>query len=275
MEKYVYCEPMGGWNDVMVNIKIALMFCKRHRRRLLVNGEKTVYRINFANYFVLQDHNVLFDTNEIKTICSNPNHTIYPNELQDRMKDILDGTIRYPYANNIGISCNLPKVNPPETILVYAKCGGGLGCIMFRELRFLPKIRDICEKRYNRLQRPYACIHIRNTDYKCDYRSYFAEHEQEIRSFQTIYVATDDKKALEFYKERGLPVQNFSTFPETDEFENLHTSNLDPECKFQDLLADIYIATMSDNLFSNSRGGFIGLLRIIHWNKAKFLEQFL
>ena len=40
MEKYVYCEPMGGWNDVMVNIKIALMFCKRHRRRLLVNGEK-------------------------------------------------------------------------------------------------------------------------------------------------------------------------------------------------------------------------------------------
>lgn len=163
----------------------------------------------------------------------------------------------------------------PETIIVHSACGGGHGYVLFKELLFSINVKNICKERYNRLTKPYLCIQIRNTDYKCDYISYFEENKSTIYSFKEIYIATDDKKALEFYRNEGLTIQNFTTFPENAEYGNLHGSNVDAHIKFIDMLCDIYISGMSDKLLSNSNGGFINLIRDINVAKRGLITQFL
>ena len=95
------------------------------------------------------------------------------------------------------------------------------------------------------------------------------EHENEIRSFKEIYIATDDKKSIDFYREKGLQVKNFTTFPHTNYY-NLHYSNIDPHTKFIDMICDIFILGFSHTLMSNSSGGFIKLVTSININKDKF-----
>ena len=281
MYMYVYFEPCGGINDILVNINKILLYCNIHNRILLVNAYKSLYKINFIDYFNLPKNNIIIDTEKIKAIFNNTNYTIYPEVLKNKMNDILNNKIIFNWTPDKGLfaynglKLHLPKENRPETIIVHSGCGGGHGYTLFKKLIFNINIKNICKERYNRLKNPYLCIQIRNTDYKCDYISYFNENNSIIRSFAEIYIATDDKKVLEFYKNKGLPIKNFATFPENDEYGNLHGSNVDSHTKFIDLLCDIYIIGMSDTLLSNSNGGFINLVRDINANKQKLIKQFL
>lgn len=277
---YVYCEIVtSGINDIFVVINKALLYCNKHKRTLLVNGLKSVYKINFSDYFNLTNKNVIFDMNKINEICNNKNYTIYPEALNSKMNEVLNSTITFNYSGKEGIFCynginlTLPEDNREENIIIYNECLGGNGYTIFKELVFKPHMKEICLKRYNKLQKPYLCIQIRNTDYKCDYISYFNTHENEIRLYKEIYIATDDKKVVDFYREKGLSIQNFTTFSTNDKFLNLHQSNVNPYNKFIDLFSDIYIAGMSDKLMSNSRGGFINLLRDINNNKNNLKKQ--
>ena len=52
----------------------------------------------------------------------------------------------------------------------------------------------------------------------------------------------------------------FTTFPEKS-YRNLHESKILPSTKIEDLLTDIFIATNSKFILSNSKGGFISLLK--------------
>jgi len=278
---YVYCEPQGGINDIFISIIKALHYCKYNNRTLLVNGKRTIYEVNFSDYFNMSNENIIFDTNKINDICSNNNNTIYPDIFNGIMMNVLNGPVlnsefefTYTPGTNYtykGVILGLPENNRPENIIVYSECGGGWGYPLFKELIFHPNIKDICKERYNRLEKPYLCIQIRNTDYKCDYISYFYDNENEIRSFKNIYIATDDKKALEFYKEKGLFVHNFVTFPKEDNYQSLHVSSVDPNTRFIDLLCDIYIIGMADKIMSNSGGCFISLVRDINNNKYNFI----
>jgi hypothetical protein len=276
----VYLEPTGGICDIFNVLNNALSYCNNYNRILLVNGNKSTYKVNFSKYFNLSRNNVIFDTEKIMEICNNTNNTIYPEILNGKMKDILNGTIQFHYSNaNEFFSYNeielgLPQENRSEDIIIHSQSKGGNAYVLFKELIFCPDVKSICNERYNKLKKPYLCIQIRNTDYKCDYISYFNNHENEIRAFQEIYIATDDTKVIDFYKDKGLSIQNFTTFPK-DNYFNLHFSNLDPHTKFIDLFCDIYIAGMSDKLMSNSKGGFIRLLRKLNENKNELYNQFI
>jgi len=277
---YVYFEPQGGINDILAGINRALLYCNIYKRILLVNGNKSVYNINFFQYFKCPQHYIIFDTEKIKYICSNKKLKIFPKELNGKMNDILNGKIDFLYTKCRGLySYNgkklfLPNKKISEDIIIHGKCGGGNGYNFFKELKFQPNIKDVCKERYNRLTKPYLCIQIRNTDYKCDYCSYFKKYEKKIRSFKEIYISTDDKKAIDFYRDNGLDVKNFTTFPDDTVYNNLHESNIDSNVKFIDLLCDIYIISMSEKLLSNSNGGFIQLVRNIKNHKKNFKKQF-
>lgn len=273
---YVYLEPNGGWNDILCSLLIVKEYCKKHNRILLVNGEKSYYKVNFFNYFCLpDDETVVFDTDIIKKICTNQSYSIFPNELRHKMLDILEGRIVFKYSKYYSpiyvygnIPLDLPNDALSETIIVHSRCGGGDGYPLFKQLVFQQPILDICKERCSRLNMPYLCIHIRNTDYTCDYVTYFLENEAFIRSWKEIYIATDDESSIEFYRNNGLNVKNFTKFPkEPCRFKNLHGSDVDQNTKFVDMICDMFIVSRSDKLISNSEGGFINLLRSVHSNK--------
>jgi hypothetical protein len=277
---YVYLEPKGGFNDILSVIQESYEYCKQHNRILLVNGMKTVYKINFSEYFnICEDKNIIFDIDKIKNICITPSYKIYPNEFQDKMEEIFNENILFTYISNSNyyyedIQLILPKDHITENIIIHSACCGNggrnvIGYILFKELVFHKNVIDICKERYDTLNKPYLCIYIRNTDYKCDYINFFMEHENEIRSFKEIYIATDDKKSIDFYREKGLQVKNFTTFPDTNYY-NLHYSNIDPHTKFIDMICDIFISGFSHTLMSNSSGGFIKLVRSINISIVNF-----
>jgi len=247
----------------------AIEYSKQTNRILLINTcNNRTYKINFSDFFSFSNENVVCDTNQIRNIfTSNTRLTVYPSMFKDKLLDMVNE--KYLIDNDI----HLNEDKRDENVIIYQKSGGIYGYTIFKELMIQPTIQLICNERYNRLKMPYLCIHIRNTDYKCNYEELYKKHKDEIHSANEIYIATDDKSAIDFFKLKELPIQNFTTFPETSYY-NLHRSDINSNTKMTDLLSDIYIIGMSDKLLSNSKGLFITLVRSCNKNKDRLIEQY-
>lgn len=274
---YVYLQPQGGLNDNMCVISRVLDYCKHYNRKLMIDGRYSEYKMNYADFFDFPFDNVICNSTKFREICNNQNCTVYPEGLN--IFDVVDGKNLAEHVGGgiykfNGHATSLPNQARKETFIVYSTFGGGDGYTLFKQLHIKNYIKNECKKRYDLLQPPYLCIQVRNTDIKCDYQLFYNEHKKIIHSFNEIYIATDDINVLKFYKQTGLTIKNFSTFPEGS-YDSLHNSNLSAQQKIIDLTCDIYIMAMSDNILSNSSGGFIQLARHCFNNKPQILQQFL
>ena len=276
---YVYLQPRGGLNDNMCVISRVLDYCRNYNRTLLIDGRYSDYKMNYADYFNFPFDNVICDSTKFMEIFTNANCTVYPEGINNNMLDLINKRCCFHYVSGgIGYAYNghvldLPWMRREETVIVYVSCGGGNGYTLFKQLHINDNIKNECKKRFDLLQPPYLCIQVRNTDYKCDYQSFYNKHKTQIHSFNEIYIATDDINVLEFYKTLGLNIKNFTTFPK-ESYESLHNSNLSTNQKILDLMCEIYIIAMSDILLSNSTGYFIQLVRNCFADKQHILKQF-
>ena len=120
----------------------------------------------------------------------------------------------------------------------------------------------------------YLCIQVRDTDYKCNYKILYEDNRKYIDSYDTIYIATDNKQVYEYFKTVHKNALNFCVFPETIKG-SLHATPQNPDIKIKCLLCDIYIATMSNHIISTSHGGFIMFLHKCFENKQYIAEMFI
>ena len=51
----------GGLNDILATLDRMLKYCKRNNRILLFDMKNTLYNINFANYFDIDDKYIIYD----------------------------------------------------------------------------------------------------------------------------------------------------------------------------------------------------------------------
>jgi len=284
---FMYFIPQGGFNDVLVGINRAIEYCLKYDRIFLLDGEMSDYKIDFTKYFTFPTYNnrlkIIGDHQVIKEICEGYNMaSTYPSSLQNNIINIVNGFIvpcwNYKVYNftceGSDILLSLPTQSRPEPVIICVFCGGGYGHKLFKELQISPEIKEACKERYDKLTKPYVALQIRNTDYKCNHEQLYEKNKELIDSFSSLYVATDDVKALNFYKSMDhLNIQNFTSFPETPYF-SLHCSSISPEKKIIDLISDIYIISRSHTLLTCSIGGFIGLIKSCRENKDAFLIQF-
>ena len=152
---------------------------------------------------------------------------------------------------------------------MYSGGGGGIGYNIFRYIFYKPIIKTMCDNKLAFLNHDYICIQIRNTDRMFDYQSLYEKNKDTIHSYENVYISTDDKNAIIFYKSKNLNVFNFCDFPDK-RYKNLHTSYISSESKFTNMLVDLYIGSKSKLLLSTSRGGFIHLMRNCNYNKKQF-----
>jgi len=282
MAKYIYLQPRAsGLNDILCRINNALQYCERYNRIVLLDTKLSCYKINFADYFEFSN-NIIIDSNIIKKISKN--RSIYPNVLNNKMDDIIEGTIKYErklpqqphdwiYENEV---LNIPDQNPTEDIIINIESRDNVNTSfpIFKDLIIKPNVKQYCHNNYQKLPKPYLSIHIRNTDYKCDYKKLYNENKELIHQYKSIYIATDDKSSLEIFKEQGLTIYNFTTFPDIIS-ENLHYSeDISGDIKIKDLMSDLYLMSMSDKLLSNSKGGFINLVKECFNNKDLIKDKF-
>ena len=284
--KYVLFIPKGGINDCFSNIRRAISYCKTNKRTLLLDTTNSAYNINFSDYFYIKklDCCIIYNSNEIKNILlslENSNClTVYPNNLDFNLIDLFDKTkkisftwrgVPSPHFTYKNISLNLP-INVDENVILHSRCGGGDGFLFLKNLLLCENIKNIVKKKMALLKDNYLCIQVRNTDKKCEYKSLYKNNKDYIHNFDEVYICTDDKFVYEFFKSKNLNVLCFTTFPEKSYF-NLHTAKISSSTKMEDLLTDIFIATNSKSILSNSKGGFISLLKTCHKNKKYILNM--
>lgn len=283
---YVYLEPSGGFNDILAIINRTIIFCKKTNRTLLLNTRKTSYKINFKDYFYFKELNIIVDTDIIKNIILDTGLSIYPNIFKDRNID----NWKFYYSKDKKVILelntktymllddnNINYIDYEIIIIVdYSRSNKySLNTILlFNILYFNKNIIDHVNTQYANLPKPYLCIQIRNTDYKCDYISLYESNKDKIHSYDTIYIATDDKESIEWFKSKGLTIYNFTEYPSVSS-RNLHYSDISSDRKIKDLICDIYIITMANELLSNSVGGFINLCKDIRKNPKLLADKFL
>jgi hypothetical protein len=283
--KYVLFIPQGGINDCFCGIVRTISYCKMNNRTLLLDFTNSAYNINFSDYFDIKelDCSIIYNSNEIKNIISSLKNsnclTVHPNNLDFNLIDLFDKTKKFNYkwhhdnsysVNNIPL--DLP-INAEENVILYLYGLGADGIIFFKNLLLCENIKNIINKKLTILKENYLCIQVRNTDRKCDYKNLYENNKEYIHNFDQVYICTDDKHAYDFFKSEKMNVLCFTTFPENT-YRNLHdTKEILPSTKMEDLLTDIFIATNSKSILSNSKGGFIRLLQHCHKNKKYIMNM--
>ena len=283
MVKYVLVVPQGGYNDCLCVILKAITHCIKYGRTLLLHMFGSIYNINFSDFFDFLPSircNIIYDLNVITDIITNNQYSVYPGCLNNLLKDVLNNNVKIYYQPGTpifaynGTTLSLPLGSVDEDIIVYSACGSGAGYALFKHLTLKDSVKQHCRQRFDLLSDDnYLCIHVRNTDYKCNYEKLYNDNKDSIHSFGKIYIATDDKHVIEFFKTKHPNVLNFTQFPPESKYRSLHTSNIDPTVKMNDMLCDIFIAANSKQLLSNSAGGFIRLMRDCFNNKGVVMHK--
>uniref|UniRef100_A0A6C0C3L8 Uncharacterized protein n=1 Tax=viral metagenome TaxID=1070528 RepID=A0A6C0C3L8_9ZZZZ len=280
MNKYFLFFPQLGLNDNLVQLLIIIRYCKAYNRILLLTDGAEYFHTscNFYDLFEISHPNIIYDKCEIRKIILENNFSVYPNNLNCKIIDILDLKIKFKYQGGgkpfliNGTEAYLPKKNINEDIIIYSSCGGGRGFSFFKELALKNNIKNICKEKMALLPDNYLCIQVRCTDLKCDYKKLYEDNKKIINSYNCIYIATDNKLVIDYFKSQKLNVFNFSTFTGKT---HAHwcCNSTDIFTIYCDALVDIFIATNSNIILSNSKGGFVNLLRECFDNKEFVLNK--
>jgi len=240
--------------------------------------KQSYYSIELGDYFDLEDIGVriLYDTAQIKTHLMNK--TVYQFDMD--LNDIVDCKINkwcfkwtdtgihkgiYSYKD---VLCLLPEEVVEEDVILYVRNGSGRGFNTFKHFRWKDSLKELCRTKRELLPEHYLCIHVRCTDYQCDYPKLYEENQTLIHSYPAIYLATDNEEVVHYFRSKGLNLYCFTTFP-LKKCHNLHMwSNINPNTLFSDIMVDVWMATHSDQILSNSLGCFVRLLRDCFANKS-------
>lgn len=272
---YVLLYPFGGFNDILKLIDYVLSYCKQYNRILLVPTFDH-YHIYASSIFNIENSSIILDCSSIYQILDSSSITIYPSCItkidilniinpENREKLLYYEKFKYTFKKNTtNTHIVLPNKKVNEDIIFFAHhgCFPGNSFRIFSQLTINNQIlkNEMLMRINNKIPKSYLCIQVRGCDCKTNWKSYYEIHKSYIHGFKHIYLCTDDKDVLEFYKKEGLSIYNFTTYPNTS-YHALHMSNLSGYTKFLDLLCDLYIASNASAFLSNSNGGFVKLMR--------------
>ena len=171
-----------------------------------------------------------------------------------------------------------------ENIITYVNCGSSCGINykitspkqMFEMLEFrFNLLVDFFEK-YKKLNKNYIGLQIRNSDRYCDYKKMSYDNIDEIKKNDNIFIATDDKFCLDFFRKQNINFTCFTYFPKNIKPNRSYSlSNLiDGDTKIKDTISDLLLLMVSAKILSNSIGNFIGLARYFNNNPIIYNKTF-
>ena len=273
-ERILLCRPLGGLNDMLAQIEKCYRYALKYNRKLFIDGSRGGFRDDFSRYFIPAPY-IFFE----KIDFLSPPFDVFPHHLRD---DIYNYELSY-WDNNLR---GLPtffvtfdfKQDYKEQVLVHESAGGGIDSIFaLTRLRLKPEIRSHITTIISGLQKlgksgKYDGIHIRNTDYKTDYQSYFNKIKNRIN--KTTVICTDDYEcqqyAQSFFEEKIKIVTDIPDLSIPNVDKRLHgNTNLDRYKSNVDTLTDLFILAYSDHLFytvssKKHTSGFSLLARNLH-----------
>jgi len=273
--KIILCRPHGGLNDMLNRMHRCYFYAKTFKRDLYIDGQKSGFRDNLGNYFV---HVV--KRNKIKIIFDDfvptKNISVFPTFLNNRLdfqtKIIGKGKVRELNSNQ-KIHFDFKKYD--EDVIVYEVMGGGIWSFYaFKWLHFTEPVKTHINSIINNLKE-YDAVHVRNTDIKTDYKTFFNRISPKIK--RKLVLCTDSFECQQFAKSFfGNRLVIVSEIPDT-KGESLHdNSNFSTYQQNLNVLTDLMILACSKRFFAMKptqwkfwkfNSGFSRLAAMLHFRK--------
>lgn len=276
MKKYVLCRPRGGLNDTLCQISRCYEYCKRYERILLIDTHYGNF-INapFEDIFTFSDSDVIGDEQQIRNVLSDASLSVCPKELKCNFYNC-----DRPYRDNnndiavkiksgtdtVGIARVSGYLNSVRTEDIIIDCTDGGGKLSFKILCMLTlhkSIIDYIVDKYNMIKKPYVSIHIRNTDYKMDYVSFYNNNKNNMIG-KNIFLATDSTDVKTYFLAQDILFFNFAHLNNNNK--PLHNVN-NPHATI-DTMCDLILLALGDEfILPPKRHGFTNLAYYLFQNK--------
>ncbi|MDR2635998.1 MAG: hypothetical protein LBC08_04115 [Campylobacteraceae bacterium] len=245
-DKIVFCRPHGGLNDMLVQIEKCYRYAYTYNRSLYIDTSRSGFLDDFGRYFVAPV-NVYFGTLDFL----NPPFDCYPKCLSDNIaayEVLYDECLTLLHAKtNTKITFDFNK-NYKEQILVHEQAGGGAKSIFaIGRLRLKDNIK-IHIRTIIDLLGEYDAIHVRNSDYKTDYKKFFNEMNEKLGG--KIVLCTDSYECQAYAKEFwGDRLHIVTNVPDTKGKPLHENKKLDRFQTNVNALTDLFVLACSKSLY--------------------------
>lgn len=175
------------------------------------------FKDKLSTYFSSRADQLILDSDAVKDRIDTM--TVFPEYLSGRLS-----TYKIDWGIDVSNWCDSETGSRlsfdfdemyTEQILLHHACGGGQASLKaLSRLQLRDVVIDLLDQRIDAIGRSFSAIHIRNTDYKTDYRSQLEGLKDRVNL--PVFVATDDRACREYCKELfgEESVRYFSFLPE-------------------------------------------------------------
>lgn len=204
-EQYLLCVQHPGLNDVLCQFEVCFAYAQTFNRTLLLDTRSSGLMGEFGDFFKVIDTSVpvICDTRDWDYSKLNA-LSCHPKILQGSLDDYaVHWTGVYPpYVeknSSVVIGFDFEK-DYEEDVLVHEQPGGGeLSVNALRRLRLTTPLLNLVNSQIARCPFPYIGVHVRNTDYTTDYKSFFSEIFDRVRH-HNVLICSDDGRVFDYAK---------------------------------------------------------------------------
>ena len=202
-DRVLLCVPRGGLNDTLCQIEKCWRYAAQFDRQLIIDTRRSGLMGQFSDYFsILEKDTQVLNTLEHHHLTLLGARDCFPTELRGRLTTYTttptQGEAKTTYCDReSGAPVTFDfSADYPQDVLIHEQSGGGeLSFSLLSKLVLADGVLPTIHERLSALPRDYLGVHIRNTDLKTDYETFFREiYPSTIE--KTVLVCSDDPNVI-------------------------------------------------------------------------------
>jgi len=199
--KFVLCIPYGGINDSLCQISVCYQYAGKSGRALVIDS-------SYSSGFCGKLGDLLdFQKSHVTVFADSPKHLaeLYYLDTQvagECVKFVVNTLYHDSCLSNVATCANGTqasfdfKRSYTSRVLVHASSGGGLDSRpLMCNLALTPLLLSMTKKCLGMMPKNYTALHIRNTDYKSNYRKFISLHAPSL-AYRHVLVSSDDPEVI-------------------------------------------------------------------------------
>ena len=260
-QRYVLCRPDAGLNDILCQIELMHRYADRSGRILIVDtayANSITFKDEMCNYFTSKESNLVLSARNL--IESFDSMVVFPPALQGRVngyypwvRDERDEIV--DWETGIPVSFDMSMDYPHQLLVHHAYGGGAISLFALTKLTINDNIIDQLVERMDTIGSPYSAIHIRNTDYKTNYKPTIERLRNSVLT--PVFISTDSLECRN-YCEQAFGAQNvlyFSKIPHDGKAIHYNQGFSDIFQRNADAILDLLMLALSSRFHRVSRDG--------------------
>ena len=218
--RFLLCRPKGGLNDVLCQIEKCRKYSLAHNRILVVDTNNYCFFSDFDGFFEFIDSsNMLFGKIDYKTTKLLDHLSCHPSEVEgiistykSRYSSLEESGIRNWVETDSRAQLSFDFDSEyDQDLLVHDQSGGGDDSFeLCRQLTLSPELKRITIERISQLSSDYLSVHVRNTDYQTDYKSFFEKISDKLEN-KNVLICSDDSSVIDYAHTKFINSNVFSS----------------------------------------------------------------